>query len=203
MSASHTVVSWIQVIGLIVGLYGFFFLSISIFGDTSARWFAALLPALASGLGALLYTLQNSASWVTWLATIFSFAYGYWIGLSPKNPAPRNVLNNSKLYKFIAVSKNVTAIWAAAAAICGLLLATILFIARHVEGQSLTQHESAEAIAFGGAILFLAAFVSEYWLPRVLQPRILSSLGFVLSVLAVLTQFIPPVLDLLNVPITK
>lgn len=201
MSVSHTVVSWIQVLGLIVGLYGFFFVSIGMFGDTSARWFAALLPALASGLGALLYTLQTSASWVTWLATAFSFAYGYWIGLPPKHPIPRTILNKSKLYRFLTMSKNVTIIWAVGVAASGLLLAGILFIVRHTAGKSLTQHESFEAIAFGGAVLILVAFVSEYWLPRVLQPRILSLLGFTLSVLAILTQFIPPVLDLLNIPV--
>lgn len=210
MAVSHSVVSWIQVGGLIIGLYGFFFLSISIFGDTSARWFAALLPALASGLGALLYTSAYSPSsepavsippsWVAWLVTLLSFAYGYWIGLPPKNPTPRNVLDN-KLHKFIVVSKHVFVIWTIGVAVCGLLLAGALLIARHLQGKSLTQHESFDAIAFGGAILYMAALVSEYWLPRMLKGGRLLKLGFFLSTIAILTQFLPPVLDLLGIAV--
>ncbi len=51
MVVSHYVVSWIQVVGLIVGLYGFFFLSIPIFGEGSVRWLRPFLPAVAVGLG--------------------------------------------------------------------------------------------------------------------------------------------------------
>jgi len=58
MSISHYWVSGIQVAGLIVGLYGFFFLSIGVFGVKSIPWFRALLPATGAALGSILIYLS-------------------------------------------------------------------------------------------------------------------------------------------------
>jgi hypothetical protein len=50
MLVSHYLVSLIQVVGLVVGLLGFFYLSLGLFDRSSLRWFRPLLAATAFAL---------------------------------------------------------------------------------------------------------------------------------------------------------
>src|SRR6476469_7683122 len=83
MPVSHTVVSWIQVVGLSIGLDGFF-LSFSALSKTSTPWFRALLPATGMGLGVLLWSrtdlMMLDNPWpaaIGWGVAIFFIAWTY------------------------------------------------------------------------------------------------------------------------------
>lgn len=201
MSVSHTVVSWVQVIGLIIGLDGFFFLSFSIFGKTSTPWFRALLPATGMGLGLLLWS-QNAYMMVVnpqltsigWSVAILLVAWTY---------VAASIGFTFRLKDIDAFADRlVTFTIRGSFALMTLLYVLIL---GHTVFQVVTGTlGGTDARSFGfltAAVLVVWSLLSVDLLPRALTDVRLQKVGFVLSALAILTQFIPPVLDLLNITI--
>ncbi len=185
MEVSHYLVSWIQVSGLIVGLYGFFFLTIPIFGDGTIRWFRALLPAAAVGLGYLVALAQPGRqllpSWLLWVSVVGAATAAY----------------------SASSQKTVRRYWFAFGwAIVGLVLVLDgIFIVSLLAHQSGTDTIPNILSVNIGGLLAGCGYLLIVLLPRILGEKGLLKLGVLLSGLAILTQFLPPVLDLLNISI--
>lgn len=201
MSVSHTVVSWIQVIGLVIGLDGFFFLSFSVFGKASTPWFRSLLPATGMGLGVLLWS-QNDYMMVAnpwppaigWGVAIFLVVWTYVAALIGITFRLKDVDTFADKLVTYSIRSSMVLLPLCYAVILG---HTVFQVVTGTLGKE-------DARSFG----FLTAVVLVFWslisvdlLPRTLTDVRLQKVGFVLSAAAILTQFIPPVLDLLNITV--
>jgi hypothetical protein len=201
MSVSHTVVSWIQVIGLVIGLDGFFFLSFSVFGKTSTPWFRSLLPATGMGLGILLWSrtdlMMLDNPWppaIGWGVAIFFIAWTYFaasIGITFRLKDVDTFADKLVTYSIRGSLVLMTILYV-------VVLGIIAFLA--ITG---TLH-SDDIRSFGfltAMVLVLWSLISVDLLPRTVTDARLQKIGFLLSALAILTQFIPPVLDLVNISV--
>jgi hypothetical protein len=194
---SHYLVSWIQAGGLIVGLHGFFFLLIGVFGKKSTPWFCALLPATGIGVGLLLAVspepglLPTSSSPVVLLLIVLpltALTYLAAVAGALGSGGPQD-----RLSPYLVVVLTVV--------ISFLYLITVCMAILQLLSRSMAENDSH---ALGLATVFMLywwSFVSVSRLPRVLTGARLRTIGFFLSALAILTEFIPPVLDLLNISI--
>lgn len=198
MAVSHYLVSWIQVGGLIVGLYGFFFLSLGIFGDKSIPWFRALLPAAGMGLGSFVaieatvvgrHTSLFPA--VPWIAGLLVFGEAYGIGVLVVRKS-HSATNRVRAGRMLRLARIVTIVCISLATVFG----CIYFVGGTNSGTAVYV-----VIFSAGLILLVWAEVLVFAIPQIAQEALLAKLGFILSALAILTQFLPPVLDLLNIPI--
>jgi hypothetical protein len=185
MEVSHYLVSGIQVAGLVIGLLGFFYLSLSLFGRTRMNFFLPLLPAAASALGAsVLIAIASPASapWRVIFAAAIGFAGAYALAfIVQRQESASPGATRSRLPGALEVIILV---------LTGALVTTIGVPAR----QNIL---TLGVIGLGlGVLLGILSL-----LPPLLSARRLQYVGFMASVLAVLTQFIPPVLDLFNIPI--
>ncbi len=202
MSVSHTVVSWIQVIGLIIGLDGFFFLSLSIFGKTSTPWSRALLPATGVGLGVLLVAQTDPLlvpssvpSVIGWVIGLFFVVWTYIaasLGMTLRVSKDNQPSERISTFAIVGGISLATICYVIAAAV-----AVVQIVTGHLMG--------ADARSFGsltGMMLVGWSLAALNRLPRTFTEDRLQKVGSVLSAIAILTQFIPPVLDLLNVKLT-
>lgn len=202
MSVSHTFVSWIQVIGLIVGLYGFFFVSVSIFGDKNARWFSALLPASGMGVGLLVWMSGMSVSPIIYVPAALLVFVTFYVAaahIRMENMVIDDKDDPSGLMRKLSKLLFVTTVTITIPTLVLLVWAGIA-PSNHVSA-SQAASDSAILRILAGGVMILWGVILIYSLPKSLESPQLLKLGFVLSVLAVLTQFIPPVLDLLNIPV--
>ena len=178
---SQHLVNWIQIGGLIAGLYGFFFLSISIFGENSTPWFRALLPATAVGMGFIIAVtaqrFRNGDLAIFICITLFQSAYAYLMSVSASSRSKdierkllrRQIIGVVILYLSVAIG------FAAVSKIENMSVSTFL------------QAEVGAAVGNAGLAL---AYTAQY----ILSSKRLQALGFVLSLFAILTQFVQPVL---------
>src|SRR5262245_41851355 len=87
MIVSHYWVSGIQVGGLILGLLGFFYLSLGLFGRTGFNLFRPILPAIAVAVTECVYAtffLPFAVTWDSWTFAFYAataFIAGYAGGL--------------------------------------------------------------------------------------------------------------------------
>jgi hypothetical protein len=196
MVVNHYVVSWIQVIGLVVGLLGFFYASVGLFGKAGSRFLRPLLPALAlailGAVGPLLVSIpgQGRDPVTVLLTTLVYFAAGYFMAYFSQKPRPFVAFGNQALQA--NARREVVRL-----ASFGIVVIAVVVVVVLVEWQAPTSD-----LSFAG---FVAMFAVLIWatveLPMRLNERAIIAIGVVTTVLAVLTQFIPPVLDLLNIPI--
>jgi len=182
MVVSHYVVSWIQVIGVAVGLLGFFYVSIGLFGKAAPSLLRPLLPALALAIvgtvGPLVVQVpgQGRDPVTTIVTAIVCFGAGYFMGYYSQSPQPANKNKAKSVGRFIIP------------VLLGIQVVTFLLPGTAV---SLTIF----------SIVLSAAVLAALYLPALLTERTMITIGSVATVLAFLTQFIPPMLDLLNIPI--
>ena len=185
MSVNHYVVSWIQVLGLVVGLLGFFYVSVGLFGKAGKSLLRPLLPALAlaivGAVGPLVVSIPGQGrDPVTVLVTaLVCFAAGYFMGYFGQKPQRDARMEVFRLASF------------------GFVVVAIMAVVVLLEWQV-----PSEVVALA---VFIAVFVVVVWvtleLPAHLTERHVIQIGIVATVLAFLTQFIPPLLDLLNISI--
>jgi hypothetical protein len=178
MPITH-LVAWSQVLGLVVGLLGSFYLALGVFGKDDVNYFRPLLPAVAAALSTpLLWSFapaQMPLPWVLAFVVVNAF-FGYFIGL--KDPLP---FMDSQQYQVMRTGTRLVA-----------ALGIIIGIAA-----GLTRIPGLQFWVFtlaNWALLFLISDAT-----RTLDKELLKRIGFAASVFAVATQFIPPVLDLLNI----
>lgn len=223
MVISHYLVSWIQVGGLIVGLYGFFFLSISVFGTRSTPWFRALLPASGVMLGLLIaFTAPDSSAhnsgeaipWWLWSMLPILFLLLYITAAktrtetfpsTPSGDTDPEVNNSASSINQSAMRRKKSA---RSLDIMLLLFgSSMTLVLMGCVGSavlaSLRAGQPVSYLAFyltvsGGLALAFWGEVLVVYVPRFLNEKRLLMLGFILSMFAILTQFIPPALDLLN-----
>jgi uncharacterized BrkB/YihY/UPF0761 family membrane protein len=203
MSVSHYVVSGIQVAGLILGLYGFFFLSITTFGENSTRWIRSILPASAATLG--VYVVGAAfPRFENWLFGSYALIVGiitYFVSaqITAENEATLTIRERlaRKLFRQAAVGILVTLLIGVGVGFgIGLIVLGPIAVTR--------PHDLLGLLLFVGSLIVVPLILlGALSLPRILTPDRLEMLGFLLTLLAILTQFIPPVLDLLNITITR
>lgn len=190
----------IHVIGLFIGLMGLFYLSLGLFGRTNKNVFTPLLPASAAAIvgGMAIWSLSfwslpprfrvsplfeapNNIFAVVFGVVLFVAEYGfvllirYYIQQLRDNATLSSAL---PLYATIAVS-------------------SIIFLFSCISSLQ-TQHNVVHAGIT--AIVGLVITIPLVAIP-LLSERQLQLFGFVASVIAVLTQFFPAMLDMLNVAI--
>ncbi len=190
MEVNHYLVSGIQVVGLIVGLIGFFYLSLSLFGATGVNFIRPLLPAAASAtLGGLAFGFAVPRAGNVGVAIAILFIVGYGLGYLSQ-PGRTRPLDLGIIVRFVLAS------------VIGNVVASAL---EQVAKTGLTPQTTASLVntaVFSISVLGVTiAAVAPIAAIRYLSTTRLQYVGFTASVLAILTQFIPPVLDLLNIPI--
>jgi hypothetical protein len=198
MVVSQHLVSWIQVAGLILGLYGFFFLSISLFGNKNARWFSALLPASGLGLSGLLVATGFPglplvvSDLVVVITGVGFFVAGYWLGVD----SWRRWDSEVSAEQMIRARNLLLILWPLMAVV---LVAVVAFNAIVLQSSSVFIDYQIRFVV--GFVLLVGTVTLLLSLPKSLGAGRLLGLGFILSLFAILTQFIPPVLDLLSITI--
>jgi hypothetical protein len=181
MVVSHYVVSWIQVVGLLIGLMGLFYLSLPVFRDSALKYLRPALPAMVlailSAVGPFMVTIPGQGhDPATVISTmVVCFLGGYFIGYHSQGEGRRGYAVGGFAVLVLIIFVGVTAL----------------------AGGSL----SAALPSFVYDVLAALCFVGAVILPARLTKDHVQYIGVIVSVLAVLTQFIPPVLDLLNIPI--
>lgn len=235
MVVSHLLVSWVQVLGLVVGLFGSFYLEIGLFGKKNMPWLSALLPAAASGLGLLLLysstvvgqfvnavlRLGNrhppqptSLVWFAWFCGVGTLAYYYFFGalLAKRQASGDKYSTFWGRFKFYRRFKSLDPLAnlyldrkGAGVMVLVLAFGTIVIIGvttfLYLNGAD-TSDRLNNALHIGGGIAVL--YVGQMIMMASVQisdPEQLKKIGFILSALAILTQFVPPVLDLLNISV--
>lgn len=208
---SQHLISWIQVGGLILGLYGFFLLSYETLSGKTGPWFAAFLPATAVCIGAVallgaldnpsnnllfLFAPNNAATLARVRATIpeyglagfvFGYVYSvYQLLTTPKTPRVR----------FLALRLALVFVLAS---LVGVGLVALLYVNFWSGGGSL----SGFLVISGTMTLLILGESLAATGPMILSRESLPKWGFALTAIAILTQFIPPVLDVLNIAVTK
>lgn len=200
---SQHVVSFIEVLGLAIGLLGFFYLSLSggMFGERGPSIIRPILPGLALAVSfSLAYyalpplgftgephslSLQSLA-----VQTLVPFVAGYFFAFFSQQESyvKRQFFTDLGIYSALMFVSGAAA-----------------NIFQYVNGGDriplsvgVLLHALANLI---GVILVmnLTVFVG----PVLLKERVMKTIGIVATILAILAQFLPPVLDLLNIPITK
>lgn len=196
-------VSVIELLGLVIGLLGFFYLSLSggMFGKRGPSLIRPILPGLAFALSIELvrntvpplgFTDDPRTLSVQSLAvrTLWSFALGYFTAFLSQ----REFNSKQKFFKLF-VSYNVVGIVSGAADL-------IWQYVRGGERVPLSISVLLHAIAFlVGAVVLLDVILIIG--PVLLNERVMKNIGIIATILAILAQFLPPMLDLLNIPITK
>jgi hypothetical protein len=198
--SQHTV-SWIQICGLIASLYGFFYLSMGLFGAGGIAAFRPLLPASASAIA----VVALNALWPTPLATTTLDLVGAALGMGiiaygfAFDEQPRRASGAS--------SASATPKRHVPASALGFIAGSIVLV-----GTGLLQSANASvaprprtttvwvglALAVALTMAFLAISARA---PRYLSEQRLQVLGFMLSVLGIASGFLPPLLDVLAVPV--
>lgn len=181
MVVSHYVMSWIQVIGLLIGLMGVFYLSLPVFPDSALKYLRPLLPATAlailGAIGPFMFSIpgqgHDPASVVSTM--VVSFLGGYFISYQSHD-------GNRRTSGVV-----VFALFA--------LVAMVVLTA--VVGGSLVA--ALPSVLFD--LIVVLCFLAAILLPAHLTKDRVQYIGIVATILAVLTQFVPPVLDLLNISI--
>jgi hypothetical protein len=210
MVVSHYVVSSIQVAGLVVGLLGFFYLSLTLFGRTGFNLFRPLLPASAVAIAVSFMTLNIITSAEIWKAAaigVIGFVAAYWLacGAQFEKRKPEVVRTGPPLshsHEGIDQEHHSSNLRPAYSNV-SILVLRVLPLALSAAFVILVASSGSTS---GGQLILLVAIVEMflYWpaeLVPMLSQRRLQYVGFTLSILAILTQFIPPVLDLLNIPV--
>ncbi len=197
MTISQHLVSWILIVGLILGLYGFFFLSTGIFGSKSIPWFRMLLPATGMALGAFLFGSYLDLGTVfdilpvPVLFSVVTFVLVYFLGRYMPTESESEARRTLRQIVGFAVFNTIVGIVVIAISVAAYQMgsATIEDLWLGIRG------------GIGWSLYFWMAL--PIFLPRMLSEQRLVKVGFLLSAIAILTQFIPPVLDVLNIPNTK
>lgn len=186
---SHYWIDGIQVVGLIVGLYGLFFLSISVLGKESAPYLAALLSATAGALagGVLLAPFQVARP--LYLAYVVGYSgFGYGVGLiaSPYARAGTRALEIGGWVILLALLTMV-----------GVMLGAQVTGTYHYPS-----FKGLTLVAFiGGSLLYLVLSIGGMLYFGSASVTRLQRLGLALSAVALLTQFIPPVLGMFGIKV--
>ena len=212
MVINHYWVSWFQFIGLFVGLFGFFYLEIGIFGDKNAPWISALLPAFAMGLGMLLLLTSNSVgqllsavsphganweNWIPWAFAVTFFLQAWWLAAQSARRRTRWDRPGGASEGRVRMRLLDLLVGGAFWIIVTIGVTTVLFLSGEHSSDRLT---NALHIG-GGVVLLILGEVALFSIPRLRDNEKLRWIGFILSAIAILTQFIPPVLDLLNISV--
>lgn len=197
MTVSHYLVSGIQVAGLVVGLFGLFYLSLGLFGKTGTSLLLALLPAGAGGIafGFIGAEIPLAGAGVSLLGggnpLVFGLLFavlGFIVMYGQALVAQRSDGLNRRRYSQISL----------VAFIVIAVLSIVDTLLRPVAGEDVPALALRMVPGVAGGAIGIAMTWLLYATPR-LSERRLQSIGFVASTLAALTQFIPPVLDLLNI----
>lgn len=193
---SQHLVSAIELLGLVVGLLGFFYLSIDYFGTSGPNLVRPLLSAFALGVFIAVFSFTSvldqvlgvpraqSQPIVQLVAVIGVSAVGYLTGYISQKTGPfllRDLLINvgflligiGASFAFPIVSGDLSA--------ASYLRLMVL------------------VVPSGAILIFLIA------LPGYLKDRAqtVKNIGLTATIIAILAQFLPPALDLLNIPMTK
>lgn len=203
MVVSQYWVLGIQVSGLVLGLMGAFYLSVGLFGKMGSDIFTPLLPATAAALGG------GIGFWFLWFASL---------------PAPQRVP------LFLEANTALAVLFAMVLFIVEYALVLVMryYLRRQRDYPNLTDALPLRIIVIAVPVYFLFFALSNlHTYPSIvnavthaglevtsavalcippaaiplLSERRLQVIGFGTIVVALLTQFIPPVLDLLNIPI--
>jgi hypothetical protein len=210
-------VAWTQVAGLMVGLFGLFFVSVDIVGDTFTRWLIALLPATGIGLGWLLIFLplapqiasliqlpvsQSGFRWFQVGLAAYCFLGGYFATVlyggarirrkqrAKTDSSSPTIISNAE--RFGRITGRLTV--AMPAALLPAIVTVILYLNHTLHDSSL---QTAIVIDVGWFV-YTWCYVVVAQLPLNLEGKQLQRIGIVMTVLAVITQFIPPVVELVS-----
>jgi hypothetical protein len=200
MAISQHMVSWIQIGGLIASLYGFFYLSMGLFGAGGIAAFRPLLPASASAIA----VVALNALWPTPLATttldlagaalgMGLIAYGFSFEEQPRRASGAS----SAVTRTRRIPASVLGFIAGSIVLVG----TVLLQSASTSGTPRPRTTTALvglAVVLALTMAFLAISARA---PRYLSEQRLQVLGFMLSVLGIASGFLPPLLDVLAVPV--
>jgi hypothetical protein len=195
---SQYLVSWIQVAGLIVGLLGLFYLSLGVFGKTGTSFLRPLLPATANGLSfgllewvAAQITPKIFSGFEALLIGIGFAGVGYYLALLIQTPSDWF----RKQARIVAFGMGGVAL------LIG--LANLAVAVSGYLGVGIPVRDAPMILVLAVLTLTNAASYAFVLIVPRLSERRLQTVGFGASVLAILTQFIPPVLDILNIHVVR
>lgn len=229
MSISQHVISWIQIGGLVVSLYGFFFLT-TIYGDRGISRFRPLLPATGSIFATLLifqicYQIakqlittntnysMNGVDYLYNIMELFSVIAlaGYTYNRAFRLQKQRD--SNQQDYEEINVSWRT--LWRTLKILILNIISTILAISfvvipayRFILSSipSGFRNLSLEALLIVVSIFF--SFSISLDMNKVISKAVnflpessLRNIGFIFSILGILTSFLPAVVDVIGIPV--
>lgn len=205
MVISQHTVSWVQICGLIASLYGFFYLSMALFGASGIAAFRPLLPASASAIA----VLALNALWPTPLATTTLDLVGAALGMGiiaygfAFEEQPRRASDASSDASSVAVTRRRRIPAAALGFIAGsiILVGTVFLQSANTAAAPRPPTTTALVGLAVAVALTMALLAISARAPRYLSEQRLQVLGFMLSVLGIASGFLPPLLDVLAVPV--
>jgi hypothetical protein len=201
MIISQHTVSWVQICGLIASLYGFFYLSMALFGAGGIAAFRPLLPASASAIA----VLALNALWPTPLATTTLDLVGAALGMGiiaygfafEEQPRRAPDASSAAVTRRRRIPATVLGFIAGSIILVGTVLLQSANTAMEPRPRTTTALVGlAVAVALTMVLLAISARA-----PRYLSEQRLQVLGFMLSVLGIASGFLPPLLDVLAVPV--
>lgn len=207
MFADHWV-AWSQVAGLMVGLFGLFFVSVDIVGDTFTRWLIALLPATGVGLGwALLFVpltpvlasmsqthfSQSDLRWFQVGIVFMSFFAGYDMTLMFLRTREKRMQRAKSESSSPIISRGEERVARIIAVILVAVLPAIITLFLYLN-HTLNDGSVQTAIVLDiGWAIYTGCFFVLARMPLNFNGKRLQTIGIGLTVFAVITQFFPPV----------
>lgn len=204
MTVSHLVVSWIQVGGLAISLYGLFYLSLGLFPRTGISLFRPLLPAGGAGIlgyvfGAVREHFPKEVIFIlpfsAYVFGLISFVIGYLVAFQAQF-LKEETSNRIQ----IVLRASLTGV----GAIITICVATAVALSVQFVGDAATT-AIADITINSIQLLLVLLFVIGLSIPIFLTPGLtekrLQMTGFAFSVLGIFTGFLPAILDVANIAV--